>query len=129
MKRTLIVCGLIEQSDNRFLLACSEPDREVSRQWHFPRGPAKSNESAESAMRRVAWEGWGLGVEIVTGQPPVGAVLDGRPVELRYFFCAITHGEVHPAHAVEWRWVPKEQLPEYEYDDASRPVAEWLMRE
>jgi len=121
----LFVVGMIEQSDDEFLIVRSAETPE--RIWHLPRGPAKPEESAEEAMRRVAREQLEIDVDIVIGQPPIAAEIEGNQVELRYFFCALIGGTLVSGPYAEFRWVPKAQLREYEYDAPTRPVVEWLL--
>jgi len=125
--RPLHVAGLIERHDNHVLIVLPAPDTGLSRQWQFPRGPAAAGESAETAMRRVAEERLGIGVEIVVGQPPVAATVDGCDIELRYFICGMAWGEARAGGYAEIRWVPRFQLREYEFDGPSREAALWFV--
>ena len=120
------MAGIIERHDDHLLIVLPLED-EDRRLWQFPRGRAGPDESPEAAMRRTTREGLGLEVEIVVGQPPLIERIDGVEVELRYFFCGIVRGEVEAGNYAEIRWVPKHQLQEYELDQPSRPVADWLL--
>jgi len=124
--RPIYAAGILEKSDDEFLIARSV-DEAAGRVWLFPRGPANPGESAEAAMRRIFREQLGLDVEIVIGQPPLTADLDGRPVEVRYFFCVMIGGTQKAGPYAELRWVPKSQLREYEFDAYAKPVVEWLV--
>ncbi len=129
VRKPIYAVGIIEKSDNEFLVVRREQPPRVSRIWQFPRGPARPGESPEAAMRRMASEDVGLGVEVLIGQPPLVLTLDGQEVEVRYFFCGVIHGELRAGPYAEWRWVPKSQLPEYEYDECTRPVVQWLLED
>jgi len=61
------------------------------------------------------------------GQPPFFSEIDGRVSEIRYFFCGVAGGEAAAGPYLEIRWVPKTHLREYDFDEASRPVVEWLL--
>jgi ADP-ribose pyrophosphatase YjhB (NUDIX family) len=123
----LHAAGLLERSDNQILIVKMPQDENGEALWQFPRGPVKPGESAEVAMRRMALEQLGMHVEIVVGQPPIRGVVKGQSVELRYFFCGVVEEESRPGTYAETRWVAKGQLREYDFDEASRPVAEWLV--
>lgn len=125
--RRQLSAGIIERHDNHVLIALPESQAEGARWWRFPRGDVREGESAESAMRRIAREQLGIEVEIVVGQPPLVANLRDAEVELRYFFCGIIQGEAQQREYAELRWAPRGQLREYDFDDASRPVVEWLL--
>jgi len=126
-RRPRVAVGIIERHDNHVLIVLPSSPDDQSRLWQFPRGFACADESPEQAMRRIAFEQLGIDVEIVVGQPPVTAMLDGREVEMRYFFCGVTDGEPSPGPYVEIRWVTRGHLREYEFDDPSKPVVEWLL--
>ncbi|MGD2108409.1 MAG: NUDIX domain-containing protein [Phycisphaerae bacterium] len=120
--------GLIERHDNHILIATFEGPETLTRLWHFPRGRINKGESPETAMRRIANRNLGIDVEIVVGQPPIVAEVDGEQAELRYFFCGLSVGEPKPGRYAEIQWIPKAHLQEYDFDPASRPVADWALR-
>lgn len=128
--RKIFSVGLIERHDNHFLIALPLPDKQIESRpprWTFPHGAVEPGESPEAAMRRVAKTNLGMHVEIVVGQPPVRDELDGREVELRYFFCGLITEEPTTNCYAETRWVLKGQLRDYEFADWSQWVADWLL--
>ena len=126
-RRPLYAVGIIERPDHHVLIALASGREEQGRLWQFPRGPAEPNESVEAAMRRVARQEFGIEVEIVVGQPPLVEEIDGKAVELRYFFCDLTTGVPQAGGYEEIRWVSKAHLREYDFDQASAPVVQWLL--
>ncbi len=127
LRRPRVAVGIIERHDNHVLIVLPSTTDEQTRLWQFPRGSANVDESPEQAMRRTASAQLGIQVEIVVGQPPVPAMLDGQEVEMRYFFCGVAEGEPRPGLYAEIRWVTRGHLREYEFDDSSKPVVEWLL--
>ena len=125
-KRPIYAAGLIERFDNCLLIVLPRRPSEADRLWRFPRDMVASDESPEAGMRRIAREQLGLNVEVVVGQPPIPARVDDRDVEMRFFFCGILSGRVDNGPYKEVRWVTRTHLREYEFDEPSRPVAEWL---
>lgn len=119
--------GVIEQHDDHLLIATFKDRSDVSRLWQFPRGIVKPGESPEAAMRRVAKENLGVTVEIVVGQPPLLADVDGKQAELRYFFCSLSAGAPSAGSYAEIQWIPKAHLREYDFDAPSKPVVNWLL--
>src|SRR3989304_5193572 len=109
-RRPRVAVGIIERHDNHVLIVLPSSPDDPTRLWQFPRGLANADESPEQAMRRIADEQLGIGVEIVVGQPPVTAMLDGREVEMRYFFSGIADGEPCPGPYAEIRWVTRGHL-------------------
>ena len=126
-KRKLFVAGVIERQDNHLLIALSKEAGPEERRWCFPRGPATTGESPEAAVRRLADRRLGIRIEVVVGQPPLIARIGGEEVELRYFLCGAIHGQAVPGPYAELRWVPRHHLREYDFDESSRPVVEWLL--
>jgi ADP-ribose pyrophosphatase YjhB (NUDIX family) len=150
IKRPIHVAGIIERHDNHLLIVrplssggAGSPDQQPTADakvdapfaadshlpWQFPRGAARVDESPEAAMRRIARELFGIEVEVVVGQPPLLERIDEQIVELRYFFCGIQSGEPNGRHFAELRWIVRGHLQEYDFDDQSRPVAEWLFEQ
>lgn len=127
MRKPRIAAGIIERQDNHVLIVLPAPAQGRPRLWQFPRDLTQPGEPPEAAMRRIALEQLGLCIEIVVGQPPVMASLDGREVELRYFFCGVADGEPHAGPYAEIRWVSKGHLREYEFDAPSQPIVEWML--
>jgi 8-oxo-dGTP pyrophosphatase MutT (NUDIX family) len=128
-KSAIWVAAIIERHDNHVLIALPKEQVEASRLWQFPRGLLRAPESPETALRRVVQEDLGIAVEIVVGQPPIECILEGVPAEVRYFFCGVSAGEPTPGPYGEIQWIPRIHLLEYEFDEASRPVAEWILDE
>ncbi len=126
-RRPRAAVGIIERHDNDVLIVLPSSPDDQTRLWQFPRGLAKIDESPEQAMRRTAHEKLGIHVEIVVGQPPVSAEINGQEVEMRCFFCGVADGVPHPGPYAEIRWVSRGHLREYEFDDPSKPVVEWLL--
>jgi len=127
-KRPFYAAGIIERHDNHILIALPAREDLASRLWQFPRGPVGEDESPEAGMRRYCRDAIGLTVEIVVGQPPILAEIDGQECELRYFFCGVVSGEAEPGPYQEIRWVSHVHLREYEFDTASQPVVDWALR-
>lgn len=126
-RRPRVAVGIIERHDNHVLIVLPSSLDDQTRMWQFPREIVKIDESPEQAMRRTACEQLGIHVEIVVGQPPVTAEINGQEVEIRCFFCGVVDGEPHPGPYAEIRWVTRGHLREYEFDDPSKPVVEWLL--
>ena len=125
-RRKSHAAGIIQRHDNHVLIVAPRNDQGPDRMWQFPRGPVNSGESPEAAMRRVAARQLGLKVKILVGQPPFVCKLGPEKAEIRYFVCSVSSGEAKAGPYAEIRWVLRGQLCEYEFDQASRPVVEWL---
>jgi hypothetical protein len=78
-------------------------------------------------MRRIAREQLGVIVELVIGQPPLLCDIAGQSCEIRYFFCGVSSGDAKPGPYSEIRWISRAHLREYDFDDSSKVVVEWLL--
>jgi hypothetical protein len=125
--RQTYAIGVIEQHDDHFLIATFRDRNDVSRLWQFPRGIVKSGESPEAAMRRVAKENLAVTIEIVLGQPPLLAEVEGKQAELRCLFCSLSSGTPTSGPYAEIQWIPKAHLREYDFDAPSKLVVDWLL--
>ena len=96
--------------------------------WQFPRDTAEVGESPEAAMRRLALDDLGLGVQIVVGQPPVLAREGETEIEVRFFFCGVSDGEPSTSVYPEVRWLKRAELHECGFDELSAPVVAWLTK-
>ena len=128
-RHPVYAAGIVERHDNHVLIVLPRGADETLRHWQFPRGKANADESPETAMRRVASQQLGLNVEIVVGQPPVLARIDGEEVEMRFFFCGIIEGTLRAGEYAETAWIHKAHLREYEFDEVSMPVVKWMLEE
>jgi 8-oxo-dGTP pyrophosphatase MutT (NUDIX family) len=122
-RRPRVAVGIIEQHDNHVLIVLPSTPDDQTRLWQFPRGLAGIDESPEQAMRRTAIEQLGIHVEIVVGQPPVTAMLDGQEVEMRFFFCGVADGEPRPLR----KSAGSQGHLRSDFDDPSKPVVKWLL--
>ncbi|MEK6674583.1 MAG: NUDIX domain-containing protein [Planctomycetota bacterium] len=128
-KRPQYVAGILEQTDNQFLIVRTTADQDAVGAWLFPRGPVNPNESPEEAVRRIALDHLGMTVEIISGQPPLLATIDGQEIEVRFFFLTIVDEPSGPCIYAESRWVAKAQLRDYTFDAVTQPVIDWLVTE
>ena len=127
IQRAVYAAGVIEREDGHVLIATGKEQSDSTRLWQFPRCPVTSGETPEAAMRRFTTEEFDMPVEIIEGRPPLVCQVDGREIELRYFFCGPVGDDPCKGSFAEIRWVPKAHLSEYDFDPASKPVADWLL--
>jgi len=121
-----VLVSCIIERDNREVLICSETPRdEAERNWEFPTGPKKRNETPEDAVRRVVRERVALAIDLHTGQPPFKDEYRGQPAVYRFFLAGLVSGEAEPAGYVQVRWVQPGQLCEYDFGPVFQSVVDW----
>lgn len=126
-KTLMYAAGILERYDHHVLIALPRHEDTELRRWQFPRGTILDKEIPETAMRRIMNRLLSVEIEIVIGQPPILESVEGERVEIRYFFCGLVSGEPSPGDFEEIRWVHRIHLSEYDFDEASHPVTQWLL--
>ena len=121
-----VAAALIEEK-GRYLISRREKGVHLEGMWEFPGGKCETGESFESCLRREILEE--LGVEIYQSQLFMTQEHEypEKIVELKFFFCSIFQGEPKPLACEEFCWVKVEELGEFEFPPADKPVVRRLM--
>lgn len=117
-----VVCGVIGDSDGRFL-ACLRPSgKHLGGLWEFPGGKVDVGESPETALARELMEE--LGVEVEVGQPLTPVTWDYADLTIRLlpFRCSITGGELRAIEHEALRWCAPEDFHELAWAAADIPI-------
>ncbi|WP_447972699.1 (deoxy)nucleoside triphosphate pyrophosphohydrolase [Nitrospira sp. Kam-Ns4a] len=120
-----VAAGLIVR-DGRYLITLRRRGTHLGGLWEFPGGKREPGESLEDCLRRELREE--LGIQI-TEPVPVQVISHRYPdksVELHFFRCAILSGDARALGCEEVRWVTPEELPQFEFPPADRPLIELL---
>jgi 8-oxo-dGTP diphosphatase len=123
-----VVAGVIRR-DGLLLIAQRMPDDTLGGYWEFPGGKVERDEELAEALERELMEE--LGVETRIG-PELHRVVHAYPdrdVRLYFFEAVITVGEPKPIEAADVRWVRSDELLNYQFPEADKPLLEILMRE
>jgi len=121
----LIAIAVVENED-RFLIGQRPPDVPLAGLWEFPGGKIEPAESAKEAAVRECREETGLAVEAMgTWLVQEEEYSHGR-VRLHFIACRLTAEESgNPRDP--FRWVPREELAEYEFPSGNREILNLLM--
>lgn len=118
---TVAVGVLVERRDGRpFVLIARRPDKNVlGGFWELPGGKLEPNETLEACLAREFLEE--LGVTVAVGQPlpTVEYTYDHAHVHLHPFFCTQITGQPQNLQVTEHRWVPAEELTNYNFPPAN----------
>jgi 8-oxo-dGTP diphosphatase len=117
-----VVCGVIENSDGRFL-ACLRPQgKHLAGLWEFPGGKVNPDESPECALARELQEE--LGIKVIVGTPlePVHWNYDRGSIRLLPFFCTITVGQPQAFEHEQLLWCAPEDFATLCWAEADLPV-------
>ncbi|EKE10746.1 MAG: hypothetical protein ACD_15C00205G0008 [uncultured bacterium] len=124
MKTKLIVIGLIENENNKFLISQrSDPKiEEAHLKWDFVGGKIEFGESPEEALKREVKEETGLNVEVEKMIPICfSKVWEHEEYKLHVmvlcYFCQAIDGElkIGDLKIKDLRWIEKDEFSKYDF--------------
>ncbi len=125
-----VVCGIIRNTEGKFLACRRGLERHLGGLWEFPGGKVDAGETPEAALARELQEELGIAVRV--GEQLAAEVewTDGAvSIRLRGFFCEITEGSPHAHEHEEIRWCEPFELPDLDWAKADVPLVEELLSE
>ena len=121
-----VAAALMEQ-EGRYLITRRNKGVHLGGMWEFPGGKCETGESFETCLKRELYEE--LGVEIT--QPRYFMYQEyeypEKVVMLKFFFCSILSGEPKPLGCAEFCWVKVEELGNFEFPPADKPIVRRLV--
>ncbi len=122
-----VAAGLIFH-EGRYLIARRKPGVHLAGFWEFPGGKREAGESFEDCLRRELFEELSIRVHEPALFRVVRHAYGEKTVELHFYRCAIEEGQPAPLDCAEIRWVLPEELSEFAFPPADRPVIEALQQ-
>ena len=120
-----VAAGLIVR-DGRYLITRRRTGTHLGGLWEFPGGKREPGESLTDCLRRELREELGIDVALPVLFRVIRHAYPGKTVELHFFHCSISGGEARALDCEEFRWVTPEELTDYEFPPADRPLLEAL---
>lgn len=120
-----VAAGLVVRG-GRYLIAKRKADTHLGGLWEFPGGKREPGESLEDCLRRELREELGIDVTPPVHFRVIRHEYPGKTVELHFFRCAISRGEAAALDCEEVRWVMPNEMANYEFPPADRPLIEAL---
>lgn len=120
-----VAAGLVVH-EGRYLIAKRRADTHLGGLWEFPGGKREPGESLEDCLRRELREELGIDVTPPVHFRVIRHEYPGKTVELHFFRCAISRGEAAALDCEEVRWVMPDEMANYEFPPADRPLIEAL---
>ena len=127
-KRREVVAALIYKED-RFMI-CRRPEGKArAGMWEFVGGKAEQGETLEAALVRECREEIGVTVEV--GEPYMTVEYDypDIPVHLTLFRATVKEGEPTSMEGNAIQWITPEEIPDYLFCPADKPIVERLQKE
>lgn len=128
MKVVEVAAGLVCH-DGRYLIARRNPGVHLAGFWEFPGGKREPGESLEECLRRELFEELGIRIDEPTPFQCIRHEYTEKTVELHFFHCTIQAGQATAIDCAEIRWVLPQELGDFEFPPADRPIIEALGRQ
>ncbi len=113
-----VVCGVIEDSEGRFL-ACLRPQgRHLGGLWEFPGGKVEPGEDPQAALARELEEELGIRVDVREALRPVEWHYANGAIRLLPYHCRILEGDPHPHEHERLLWCAPEDFRTLKWADA-----------
>ena len=122
MSDAVAVAAAVIRRDGRVLVTRRPPGSHLGGLWEFPGGKIEGGESPADALVREIQEELGVTVRAGSLVFEHRHVYAERAVHLRFFDCAIIHGEPRALGVAEWRWVRPSELEGLEFPAANREL-------
>ena len=120
-----VAAGLILR-EGHYLIARRKVGTHLGGLWEFPGGKCEPGESLEDCLHRELREELGIAVTSPVHFRTIRHKYPGKTVELHFFRCAISQGEASALDCEEVRWVMPDEMTDYEFPPADRPLIEAL---
>jgi len=120
-----VVAGVIRR-DGLLLITQRMPDDTLAGYWEFPGGKVDPGEELKAALRRELLEEVGLETEIGEEIHRIVHPYPDRDVRLYFFDARIVSGEPQKLEVADLRWVHVDQLMDFQFPEADRPLLDQL---
>jgi mutator protein MutT len=129
MSSTMItVAAAVIERDGRYLITQRRDDAPFGGHWEFPGGKCRPGESLTDCLHREVREEVDIAVKVLGLEERIADVPGDRGVELHFYRCAWVSGEPQPLGCQALQWVRPEELVDYRFPPANRPLIARLSR-
>jgi len=116
------------QRNGQLLITQRQPDTSFGGYWEFPGGKVEAGESLAVCLAREIKEELGIDVQVGSKLRMIEHAYPDRTVRLHCYACQIIAGEPQALEVADWRWVSSDELSQYSFPPASKPMIEMLQR-
>jgi len=120
-----VVAGVIRR-DGLLLITQRMPGDTLAGYWEFPGGKVERDEELRAALKRELREEIDIEAEIGREIHRAVHAYPDRDVRLYFYDATIVAGEPRAVEVADLRWVRVEQLMDYQFPEADRPLLEQL---
>jgi mutator protein MutT len=116
-----VAAGIIER-DGLILIAQRLPHGHLGLLWEFPGGKREPGETLEECLEREILEELGIQVEVGQKRREIEHIYPDRTVQLTFFSCRWKEGEPRAIGCHDFRWVPPNDLKQFQFPDADKEI-------
>jgi 8-oxo-dGTP diphosphatase len=123
-----VVAAVIRREDGRLLITQRLADDTLGGYWEFPGGKVDPGEALPDALARELMEELGVEARIGAQIHHIVHAYPDRDVRLYFFEARIVSGEPRKLEVADLRWVTLNELMDYQFPEADRPLLEQLRK-
>jgi 8-oxo-dGTP diphosphatase len=120
------VTAALIRNGREILIAQRGRDKRFGRQWEFPGGKVRPNESPEECLQREIKEELNLEVRVEQHVCTIHHSYPDFDIDLVAFWCSIVGGEVRLAEHEQIRWITLAEASQYDFVEADLKVIAFL---
>ncbi len=121
-----VVAGVVRREDGCLLISQRLADDTLGGYWEFPGGKVDAGEELKTALARELREELGIEAEIGAEIHRIVHPYPDRDVRLYFFDARIISGELQKLEVADFRWVTTDELMNYQFPEADRPLLDQL---
>lgn len=129
MNPTISVAAAIIEKDGQILITQRRQGGYWGGFWEFPGGKQRADESLEKCLQREIREELGVEISIQGLYRRIDYAYPDRFVQLHFYSCRLTAGELQKIEVEDFRWVSHAQLTEFTFVPADVELIAELARE
>lgn len=122
-----VIAGVIERN-GKFLIAQRSKKDSFYGKWEFPGGKMEAGETEESCLQRELFEELGIRAEIGSYICSSYFEQNGKLFELKAWYVHSFSGEPILYEHLQFRWVEKNELLQFEYPEPDLPIIQELLK-
>ncbi len=115
--------------DGKVLIAQRQPGSHMEYRWEFPGGKLEPDETPEECIIREIKEEMDIDIEVVDIYKVVKFKYEEKDILLLCYLCRLLKGDGKALECNDFRWVTKDELPDFDFVPADLPIVEKLIND
>ncbi len=128
MRPTKTVVGALIVRDGRYLITQRPPKAVLPLLWEFPGGKVEPGETEEAALRRELRELMGVEAVVHERVLHVQHAYPDYDIDFSVYRCELASAEIAHLRVNDHRWVPEEELDDYDFPAADQKTLDMLLQ-